>query len=234
MNILLLMALIYTMIATLGYVVNRFLRLPWMFTVVVSGMVFAALGLFSNVFASPGFQLLTQLGMLFFLFTIGMDLDLSRIRELGTHIVVGNILLTLAEGLSLGAFFYLVLPEFVSHSFPVALLAGLAFGTVGEVVLVAILKEFGLEHTRFGQLALGIGLTSKFSTSIISENLLFSAGLVAQPLYSAMMAAFILLKPVIVGVFSHELAVSQHAIAMGASSEPQAPLSIPVVSALAE
>lgn len=420
MSILLLMALIYTIIATVGYVVNRFLRLPWMFTVVVSGMVFAALGLFSEVFASAGFALLTQLGMLFFLFTIGMDLDLSRIRELGAHIVVGNILLTLTEGLCLGTFFYLALPEFVSHSFPVALLAGLAFGTVGEVVLLAILKEFGLEHTRFGQLALGIGvfddvfellalaaivalpafmnsegagagwrgsltilltlaaiiaatvalvrlskaarkvleritndeavipflifaivfafiyfssrhyesvgvvgaifsgiviqrilppkhlakykkpiffvgkvflgpffflslgnrmsfeslltyplmvlaimaislttrvavsyalfhrligkrpalalgvgLTSKFSTSIISENLLFSAGLVAQPLYSAMMAAFILLKPVIVGVFSHELAVSQHAIAMGAGSEPEAPMPIAVVSASA-
>jgi len=415
------MAVIYTVIATLGYAVNRFLRLPWMFTVVVSGMIFSALGLFTDVFASSSFQFLTQMGMLFFLFTIGMDLDLSRIRELGKQIVVGNILLTLTEGLCLGLFFYLALPAFVSHSVGVALLAGLAFGTVGEVVLVAILKEFGLEHTRFGQLALGIGvfddvfellalaaivalpaivnpgdasgawqgsltilltlgaiivatvalarlsrytrpalarisndeavipflifavvfafiyfssrsyesvgvvgaifsgiaverilppqlmmkykkpvffvgkvflgpffflslgskmslaslatypllvlaimaislttrvtisyllfnrllgkrpslamgvgLTSKFSTSIISENLLFSAGLIAQPLYSAMMAAFILLKPVIVGVFARELAVSKEAIAMGPSPEGQPLIPVAVAGTSAE
>ena len=54
--------------------------------------------------------------------------------------------------------FYFAFPELVSHSFWVALLAGIAFGTVGEVVLLAILKEFGLEKTKFGQLALGIGV----------------------------------------------------------------------------
>ena len=55
-------------------------------------------------------------------------------------------------------------------------------------------------------MSLGVGLTSKFSTSIISENLLFTAGLIAQPLYSTMMAAFMLLKPIIAGVFSYEVA----------------------------
>ena len=420
MDILLIMAVVHLLIVTVGYVVNRFLRLPWMFTVVVSGMVFSALGLFSEVRASTNFQFLAQMGMLFFLFTIGIDLDLSRIREVGSQIVVGNILMTLTEGICLGLFFYLVLPSFVNGSFWVALLAGLAFGTVGEVVLVAILQEFGLEKTRFGQLALGIGvlddvfellvlaiivalpafvnqdgagdpwrtsiaipltlggvigatwllarlgrfirpalegikndhavippliflilfsftyfssrgyegvglvgaifsgigvvkilppklmmkykrpvffvgkvflgpffflslgggmsfeslltypllvlaimaiclatrmavsyalfhrllgkrpslamgvgLTSKFSTSIISENLLLSAGLIAQPLYSAMMAAFILLKPVIVGVFSRELAISRDVLAEEAGARPTqtAPVSIADASA---
>jgi Kef-type K+ transport system membrane component KefB len=414
-DILLLMALTYAIIATVGSVVTRLLRLPWMFTVIVSGLIFTTLGLFSDAFASPSFGFLTQMGMLFFLFTIGMDLDLGRVRELGAHIVGGNILLTLSEGLCLGLFFYLVFPAFVYGSLPVAILAGLAFGTVGEVVLVAILKEFGLEKTRFGQLALGIGvfddvfellalagivalpafvnggaagtawqgsltilltlagiivvtavvgrmsrftrlwlerisndeavipflifavvfafiyfssrayesvgvvgaifsgiavermlppkflakykkpvffvgkvflgpffflslgskmsfaalatypflvlaimgisltvrvavsyllfhrllgkrpslamgvgLTSKFSTSIISENLLFSAGLIAQPLYSAMMAAFILLKPVIVGIFSHELAVLQDVIAEESAVRTEELVPVPV------
>jgi hypothetical protein len=55
-------------------------------------------------------------------------------------------------------------------------------------------------------LVMGIGLTAKFSTSVISENLLFTSGMIASPLYSAMMAAFIALKPIIVGAFSSLLA----------------------------
>lgn len=55
-------------------------------------------------------------------------------------------------------------------------------------------------------LVMGVGLTTKFSTSVISESLLFSSGLIAQPLYTAIVAAFIILKSIIVGVFSRSLA----------------------------
>jgi hypothetical protein len=61
-------------------------------------------------------------------------------------------------------------------------------------------------------LVMGIGLTTKFSTSVISEKLLFSSGLIAQPLYSTIMAAFIILKPIIVGVFSRSLAITKDTI----------------------
>jgi len=37
-------------------------------------------------------------------------------------------------------------------------------------------------------LVMGVGLTAKFRTSVISENLLFLSGLIAQPLYSTIMA----------------------------------------------
>jgi len=143
---------------TIGYLINKYLRMPWMFTVVLLGMSFTALGLFQGALTSPGFALLSRLGMLFFLLTIGIDLDLGEIRRLGAYIIGGNILLTLTEGLMLALFFYGVFPQFVNHSFFVALVVGVAFGTVGEVILLAILKEFGLENSRFGQLALGIGV----------------------------------------------------------------------------
>jgi Kef-type K+ transport system membrane component KefB len=61
-------------------------------------------------------------------------------------------------------------------------------------------------------LVMGVGLTAKFSTSVVSENILFSSGLIAQPLYSAIMAAFIILKPIIVGVFSRSLAMTKDTI----------------------
>lgn len=158
MDIFLLATLTCLVIATIGYAVNKYLRMPWMFTVVVFGMVLSGLGLFQGVMASETFRFLSKMGMLFFLFTIGIDLELDQIRKLGRYIVGGDILLTLTEGFLLALFFYFVFPEFVSHSIFVALLCGIAFGTVGEVILLAILKEFGLEKTRFGQLALGIGV----------------------------------------------------------------------------
>jgi CPA2 family monovalent cation:H+ antiporter-2 len=157
-DIILLALVTYLVIATIGYAIHKYLRMPWMFTVVVLGMILSALGLFQGVMESANFQFLSRMGMLFFLFTIGIDLELEQIRKLGRYIVVGDIALTLTEGFLLALFFFFGFPEFVSHSFIVALIAGIAFGTVGEVVLLAILKEFELEKTRFGQLALGIGV----------------------------------------------------------------------------
>lgn len=158
MDILLLAIVTYLVTMTIGYAIHKYLRMPWMFTVVVLGMVLSALGLFKGVMESANFQFLSKMGMLFFLFTIGIELEIAQVRKLGRYIVGGDIALTLTEGLLLALFFFFAFPEFVSHSFIVALIAGIAFGTVGEVVLLAILKEFGLEKTRFGQLALGIGV----------------------------------------------------------------------------
>ncbi|NMC12596.1 MAG: hypothetical protein GYA34_06905 [Chloroflexi bacterium] len=158
MDIFLLAAITCLVIVTAGYLINRYFQMPWMFTVVIFGMILSSLGLFKDVMGSVEFHFLSQIGMLFFLFTIGIDLELRDIGKLGKYIVGGNILLTLTEGSLIALFLYFVFPEFVSHSIVVALLCGIAFGTVGEVILLAILKEFGLEKTRFGQLALGIGV----------------------------------------------------------------------------
>jgi Kef-type K+ transport system membrane component KefB len=158
MELFLLASVTYLVIITIGDWVHQHWRMPWMFTVVVFGMVLSAAGLFREAMSSQSFQFLSKAGMLFFLFTIGIDLELDQIRKLGRYIVVGDIVLTLTEGLLLGLLFYLLFPGFVSHSLIVALSAGITFGTVGEVVLLAILKEFGVEKTRFGQLALGIGV----------------------------------------------------------------------------
>jgi len=158
MNILLLAIVTYLVIIFIAKWINKVFRLPWMFTVVILGLIFSATGLFHEQLQSENFLFLSKMGMLFFLFTIGADLEWNRIRQMGRYIILGNILLTLTEGLVLALFFYFAFPQFVSHSFVVAFLAGIAFGTVGEVILLAILKEFGLEKTKFGQLALGIGV----------------------------------------------------------------------------
>jgi len=179
MDILLLAIVTYLVIVTIGYVIHKYLQMPWMFTVVVFGMLLSSLGLFKGVMESPEFHFLAKMGLLFFLFTIGVDLELGEIRKLGGYIVAGEILLTLGEGALIALLLYFGFPEFVSHSFIVALLCGVAFGTIGEVVLLAILKEFGLEKTRFGQLALGIGVADNI------WEILVLAAIVALPAFTA-------------------------------------------------
>ncbi|MGC8939520.1 MAG: cation:proton antiporter [Candidatus Bathyarchaeia archaeon] len=158
MEIYMLAILIYAVSITAGYLIDKYLRIPWMLTAVLFGMTLSSFGLFSDVIQSADFQFLSKMGLLFFLFTIGIEIEMEQLRKLGRYIAVGQTLLTLTEGSLLAIFFYFAFPEFVSNSFIVALVCGIAFGTVGEVVLLAILEEFGLVKTRFGQLALGIGV----------------------------------------------------------------------------
>jgi hypothetical protein len=95
-------------------------------------------------------------------------------------------------------------------TYPLLIVAILAISLFSRLSL-----SYLLFHKLLGKrqsLVMGVGLTSKFSTSVISENILFSSGLIAQPLYSAIMAAFIILKPIIVAVFSRSLAITKDSI----------------------
>ena len=157
-SIFLLLISTYLVIITFGSLFSKYLKLPWMFTVVIYGIVLSIFGVFQDVFRTEQFKMLSQLGMLFFLFTIGLELNLREIKRLGKAIIFGNLALVFTEATLLALLFYFVFPSYVSNNFFVAFIAGLAFGTVGEVLLMAILKEFGVEKTRFGQLALGIGI----------------------------------------------------------------------------
>jgi len=170
MEIYMLAILIYAVNITVGYLFDKYLRIPWMLTSVLLGMTLASFGLFSDVIRSADFQFLSKMGLLFFLFTIGIEIEMEQFRKLGRYIAVGETLLTLTEGLLLAIFLYFAYSEFVSNSFIVALFCGIAFGTVGEVVLLAILKEFELVKTRFGQLALGIGVAEGVSNLSISPS----------------------------------------------------------------
>ncbi|MEM2960623.1 MAG: cation:proton antiporter [Candidatus Bathyarchaeia archaeon] len=157
-DILLLTAITYVIALSFGYLLQRYLRMPWMFTLVIFGMIFSAFGFFTQVTKSENFQLLANLGMLALLFLIGLDLNLKEIRSMGPYIAGGDLFLCFFEGTMLALLFYFCFPADVGNSFPIALITGVTFGTIGEVVLFAILAEFGLVNTKFGQLSLGMGV----------------------------------------------------------------------------
>jgi hypothetical protein len=49
---------------------------------------------------------------------------------------------------------------------------------------------------------LGVGLGVRFSTSLIVQFILLNSGLISLALYSALVATAIIMKPIIIGIYS--------------------------------
>jgi len=156
-DILLLMVVTYGVSLSFGYLLQKYLRIPWMFASLFFGLVLSTTGLFQYTLKSDVFKLLETFGMYFLLFIIGFSLDFRKMGKLKKYIVLGTIIIISLEGISGSLLLYFVFPAEVSNSFLVALVTALSFATVGEAVLLPILKEFGVIKTNFGQLTLGIG-----------------------------------------------------------------------------
>jgi Kef-type K+ transport system membrane component KefB len=156
-NILILIAITYSVSLGFGFLLQKYLKIPWMFAALFFGIILSEFGFFGPSIESAPFQLLATLGMLAMLFMIGFNLDLRKIKKLGKQIVMGAILIISLEGFLGSLLFYFGFPVDVSNSYLIALITALSFATVGEAILLPILSEFNVLNTTFGQLTLGIG-----------------------------------------------------------------------------
>ncbi len=156
-DVFLLIVLTYGVSLGLGHLLQKYLRMPWMFACLFLGLLLSALGAFTSTIHSDVFKLLETVGMYFLLFIIGFSIDLKKMASLKTYVVLGTVLIIGLEGLLGSLLLYFGFPAEVSNSFLIALITALSFATVGEAVLLPILSEFGVIDTSFGQLTLGIG-----------------------------------------------------------------------------
>jgi Ca2+-transporting ATPase len=156
-DVLILICITYGVSLVFGFLLQKYLKIPWMFAALFFGIILSVFGFFAPSIESPSFQLLATLGMLVILFMIGFNLDLKEIRKLGKQILTGTISIIGLEGLLGSLLLYFGFPALVSNSYLVALITALSFATVGEAVLLPILSEFNVLNTKFGQLTLGIG-----------------------------------------------------------------------------
>ena len=156
-DILLLIVITYGVSLSFGYFLQKYLRMPWMFAALFFGLLLSALGLFTSTIEGDRFELLETFGMYSLLFMIGFSLDFRKMARLRSYVVLGTIVILAFEGFLGSLLLYFVFPAEVSHSYLVALVTSLSFATVGEAVLLPILREFGVIETTFGQLTLGIG-----------------------------------------------------------------------------
>jgi Kef-type K+ transport system membrane component KefB len=141
----------------MGFLLEKYLRMPWMFSALFLGIIFSSFGLFQATIQDETFNVLSTMGMLYLLFMIGFNLEIGQMKRFGKAILKGAILIVSLEACIVGALLFFLFPAQVGGSPLVAIVVALSFATVGEAVLLPILAKFSLLKTRFGQLTLGIG-----------------------------------------------------------------------------
>jgi Kef-type K+ transport system membrane component KefB len=155
--VFLLIAVTFAFSLGLGFLLEKYLRMPWMFSALFLGIIFSSLNVFQLTLQDASFNVLSTMGMLFLLFMIGFNLEIGQMKRFGTHILKGAILIVGLEASVVGAILFFLFPDQIGNSPLVAIVVALSFATVGEAVLLPILAKFNLLKTQFGQLTLGIG-----------------------------------------------------------------------------
>lgn len=153
----LLITVTYVVSLGFGLLLEKYLKMPWMFSSLFLGMIFSFFNIFQSTMEHEAFTVLSRLGMFFLLFIIGFNLEIDKIKKFGRQIVEGAFAIVGFELFTMGSLLYFVFPDEISNSPLVAIITALSFATVGEAILLPILARFKIIDTKFGQLTLGIG-----------------------------------------------------------------------------
>lgn len=105
----------------------------------------------------PGLQLLSQLGLILFLFIVGMEVDIAALRNRAhSAVVVSHASIVAPFGLGMALALYLYqdfAPDGVAFT-PFALFMGAALSITAFPVLARIIQERGLQESRVGALSI--------------------------------------------------------------------------------
>jgi Kef-type K+ transport system membrane component KefB len=166
-SVLLLQIIVIIIVAGLFAGLFRRLGQPPVMGEMVAGIVMgpSVLGLFfpevmTFIFPASSLEtlrLLSQLGVVLFMFVVGMELNVQHVREKGSTAVMishASIIVPFLLGAGLSLFLYreLAPPETSFTAF--ALFIGVAMSITAFPVLARILEDRGLTHTFLGSIAL--------------------------------------------------------------------------------
>jgi len=150
-NIFLFFGLCFFLFFLVGPLIEK-IRVPWIFSALLVGTLLAFYNPFPITPSEPSFKILSDLGMYFLLFIIGLEIDLDEIKKLG-----GLIIRTTFSTIALATLFGSLFIHYVFGTpWMAAILVAMSFGTVGEAILVPILDEFKIIHTKLGQTIIGV------------------------------------------------------------------------------
>jgi Kef-type K+ transport system membrane component KefB len=165
---LLLIQFIVIMVVTrlFGFMVS-FIAQPTVVGEILAGIILgpSLLGMLSpDLFATlfpkeslANLHLISQLGLIFFMFVVGMELDFEKIKKQSSASVFishTSIVFPFFLGVALAYWLYpLFAPENVSF-IPFALFIGIAMSITAFPVLARIIKEKNLTDTRYGAMAI--------------------------------------------------------------------------------
>lgn len=170
---LLLIQIIVIMVATrlFGFLVS-FVAQPSVVGEIIAGIILgpSLLGLFFPEFSILLFpkeslsnlSLISQLGLIFFMFVVGMELDFEKIKKQSSASVFishASIIFPFFLGVVLSYWLY---PLFAPHNIsfmPFALFIGIAMSITAFPVLARIIKEKNLTDTSYGAMAITCAAT---------------------------------------------------------------------------
>jgi len=160
-------------------------------------------------------RILSQIGLILFMFVIGMELDLSIIKQKArTAITISNasIIFPFLLGIGLAYFLYedYGLPNTPYYAF--ALFMGIAMSITAFPVLARITKERGLSGNRLGSIALASAAINDvtgwcllaFVVAIVQAGSISSSFLVLIETVGYMLAMVFVVRPVLKKLVNHQ------------------------------
>ena len=102
-------------------------------------------------------QFVSQVGLILFMFVIGMELDLSLLKKkAGAAVIISHASIVFPYGLGVGLayFLYREMAPAGTHFYAFALFMGIAMSITAFPVLARVIRERGLTNTRLGAMAI--------------------------------------------------------------------------------
>lgn len=155
-ELLLSLSFIFVLTYTFGYLLSRF-RIPGILAALFVGMAlsytpFAAFVHSIAAFEST-FSFLADLGVLFLLFYIGLQIELGEMKKSSSEIIWLTVLNTIFP-----FFFGVAAMLLYGYGWAIALVIGMTRMPTAEAVIVPILDEFKMIKTRVGTFIIGAGV----------------------------------------------------------------------------
>jgi len=171
------------------------LRMPSLLAPLLVGFAFAFIQFltpFTSMASGEAFYILSQLGIVFLLFLVGLQLNMKELRSLSAWIATLSIL-----NLGLSSILGLLVLRSFGYPFLISALVATALATVAETTIAPILDELGIIRTRTASLILGPGVVDDVAEVMIASAASLMVGAtqeVANPSFLALgLLAFIAL-----------------------------------------
>jgi Kef-type K+ transport system membrane component KefB len=142
-------------------------------------------------------SLLSQIGVVLFMFVVGMELDVQHLREKASAAIMvshASIIVPFLLGAALALLVYPTLAPADTSFVPFALFMGIAMSITAFPVLARILEDRGLSESRLGSIALACAAVDDVSAWCILAFVIAvakSSGLVASIVTIALTLVFI-------------------------------------------
>jgi Kef-type K+ transport system membrane component KefB len=149
-------------LAALGAALARFFRQPALLAYLAVGLALPWLGIFDVTNHKETLTLFSDLGLMFLLFLVGLEMNIHSVRQIGRDSFLlgfGQLLFTWVGGFFIALLF--------SFSTPESFFIGLAFALSSTVLAVGLLAEKKDQSSLYGKLSVGMLLVQDFLVVLV-------------------------------------------------------------------